>query len=70
MREQAEVVELLDQQSRVHVISRYEAEAQAHNVVGRCVVEMLIPESREPFQLASQQLGVYANTLNANRSRV
>ncbi len=52
MWEHAEVAGLLDEQGRVRVVSRNEAEAPIHNVLGRRVVEMLIPERHQPFQEA------------------
>ena len=49
MWDHAEVAGRLDQQGRVRVVSRNESEAPVRNVMGRRVIEMLVPESHQPF---------------------
>lgn len=54
MWEHAEVVGLLDRAGQIRVVSRNEAEALIHNVVGRNIREMLGPDSHQPFEAAFQ----------------
>lgn len=54
MWENAEIVGLLDRQGCVRVISRNEAEALVHHVVGRNIREMLAPDSQQKFEAAFQ----------------
>jgi DNA-binding NarL/FixJ family response regulator len=54
MWEHAEVVGLLDRQGCVRVVSRNEAEALIHRVIGQNIREMLSPVSHERFETAFQ----------------
>ena len=54
MWEHAEVVGLLDREGCVRVVSRNEAEAFIHHVVGRNIREMLAPGSHQTFEAAFQ----------------